>query len=262
MAKKEMSMVSYGIDHRIAYITINRPEKKNAFNQTLVKELTQVFAKAEKDEEVKVVVLRANGDVFSAGADLDYLQDLQKNTYEENLADSDSLKKLFETIYSFSKVTIAQVEGHAIAGGCGLTTVCDFVFAVPEADFGYTEVKIGFVPALVTYFLIRKIGEGKARELLLTGELINANNARYAGLVNYVVKPAEIEEKVHQYARNIADRCSGNSIKLTKELITNLPQLSLDKALKLASEANAKARSSDDCKKGIAAFLGKERIKW
>jgi len=262
MAKKEMSMVSYGIDHRIAYITINRPDKKNALNQTLVKELTQAFTNAEKDDEVKVVVLRANGDVFSAGADLEYLQQLQKNSLEENLSDSDELKKLFEKIYLMSKVTIAQVEGHAIAGGCGLTIVCDFVFAVPEADFGYTEVKIGFVPALVTYFLIRKIGEGKSRELLLTGELINANSARYSGLVNYVVKPAEIEEKVHQFARNIVERSSVNSIKLTKDLIAKLPQLTLDKALKLASETNAQARSSDDCKKGIAAFLNKEKIRW
>ena len=116
--------------------------------------------------EAKVIVLKAAGKVFSAGADLDYLQGLQKNTYEENLLDSNSLKDLFQMIYTHDKVVIAQVQGHAIAGGCGLASVCDFVFTQPEAKFGYTEVHIGFVPAIVMVFLLRRLGEGKSRELV------------------------------------------------------------------------------------------------
>src|SRR5690606_7930442 len=139
----------------------------------LVTGLTTTFIRASEDEEVKVIVLRANGKTFSAGADLTYLQQLQQNTYEENVTDSEHLKELFTTIYYLPKVVIAQVEGHAIAGGCGLATVCDLVFAIPEANFGYTEVKLGFVPAIVSCFLLHKINEGLAKQILLTGELFS-----------------------------------------------------------------------------------------
>jgi methylglutaconyl-CoA hydratase len=140
---------------RLFYITLDRTEKKNALNTTLVTELTQALQIAEDHEEIKMVILKAAGDVFSAGADLEYLQKLQHFSYEDNLADSGLLKELLWKIYTLKKMVIAQVEGHAIAGGCGLAAVCDFCFAVPEAKFGYTEVKIGFIPALVMVFLLR-----------------------------------------------------------------------------------------------------------
>ncbi len=158
--------IEYAVADRIGYITLNRPDKRNALSFDLVKELKEAFARAEDDAAVKVIVLRANGEAFCAGADLAYLQNLQKFSHVENLADSNHLKELFLQIYILKKVVIAQVQGHALAGGCGLATVCDFSFSVPEAKFGYTEVKIGFIPAIVMVFLIRKIGEGKARHLL------------------------------------------------------------------------------------------------
>ncbi|MFN3315295.1 MAG: enoyl-CoA hydratase/isomerase family protein, partial [Raineya sp.] len=182
-----MEFVSYHCHKRIAYITLNRPDKRNALNFQVVEQLKQAFWKAKEDETAKVVVLRAEGKVFCAGADLEYLQTLQKNTFEENLADSSHLKELFELIYTHPKIVIAQIHGHAIAGGAGLATVCDFSYSVPDAQFGYTEVKIGFIPAIVMVFLLRKIGEGRAKELLLSGDLISAQKAQEFGLINYIV---------------------------------------------------------------------------
>ena len=151
-----MALVEYEAKDRIGFLTLNRPTKRNALNHELVTELLLGFQKAASDDSVKVIVLRANGETFCAGADLVYLQQMQKFSYEENLSDSLQLKELFLQIYTSKKVVIAQVQGAALAGGCGLITVCDFVFAVPEAKFGYTEVKIGFVPAIVMVFLLRK----------------------------------------------------------------------------------------------------------
>ncbi|MGB3073893.1 MAG: enoyl-CoA hydratase/isomerase family protein, partial [Chitinophagales bacterium] len=162
---------------RLFYIILARPEKKNALNDTVVTELTHALQLATDDDEVKIIILKAEGDVFSAGADLEYLQRLQNFSYEENLADSTLLKTLLLKIYTHPKIVIAQVEGHAIAGGCGLAAVCDFCFSVPDAKFGYTEVKIGFIPALVMVFLLRKINGAKARELLFTGKLVTAAEA-------------------------------------------------------------------------------------
>jgi len=158
-----MNFITYHCEERIGTITINRPEKRNALNFEIVQELKIALEMAANDADCKVIVLRAEGKAFCAGADLEYIQTLQNNTFEENLQDSGHLRELFQQIYLHEKVIIAQIQGHALAGGCGLASVCDFSFAVPEAKFGYTEVKIGFVPAIVMVFLIRKIGEAKAR---------------------------------------------------------------------------------------------------
>jgi methylglutaconyl-CoA hydratase len=182
-----MSLVIYHTQDRIGYITLNRPEKRNALSHELVSELKEKFLQAENDKDAKVIVLKANGEAFCAGADLAYLQELQNFSFEQNLADSNHLKELFVQIYKLKKVVIAQVHGHALAGGCGLATICDFVFAVPEAKFGYTEVKIGFIPALVSVFLLKKIGEQKAKYLLLSGDLLLGEELIRFGLANYLV---------------------------------------------------------------------------
>ena len=187
---------------------------------------------------------------------------MQQNTFEENLADSSQLKELFEIIYTHPKIIIAQVEGAAIAGGCGLATVCDFTFAVTEAKFGYTEVKIGFVPAIVMIFLLRKIGEAKAKELLLTGKLFDATQAYQFGVVNAVYSKEEIATKVKEFATSLCNDASAQSLSLTKEMIGKVQELPSKEALNYAAEMNAKARSTEDCKKGIAAFLNKENLKW
>jgi methylglutaconyl-CoA hydratase len=255
-------LVEYEIINRAAYITINRPEKKNALNPQLVEMLTEAFWKARTDNLAKVIILRAKGDVFSAGADLGYLQMLQNNTIEDNFVDTIALKDLLYSIYTLPKVVIAQVEGHAIAGGCGLASVCDIIFSVPEAKFGYTEVKIGFIPALVICFLVRKLGDGRTRELLLSGDLIDSNTASRYGLINFIVDKDEIAQKVKDYAEKLAGSVSGESIALTKQLLNNAQNNSLEDSLEEAIKLNVQTRSSPECKRGISAFLNKEKLEW
>jgi methylglutaconyl-CoA hydratase len=257
-----MSLVNYSVKERVGYITLNRPDKRNALSHELVSNLKEAFSRAETDASVKVVVLNANGESFCAGADLAYLQQLQNFSFEENLIDSKHLKELFLQIYALKKVVIAQVQGHALAGGCGLATVCDFTFAVPEAKFGYTEVKIGFIPALVAVFLVRKIGEQKARQLLLTGEIINAPDALSRGLIFKVVEAKDLEASVLDFAQELIRNNSAQSMQLTKQLIADVQSLSLNDALDLASTMNAQARATEDCKKGIASFLNKQELRW
>jgi methylglutaconyl-CoA hydratase len=257
-----MEFVTYHVENRIAYITLNRADKRNALNFKVVEELKQVFKQAETDKDAKVIVLKANGKVFCAGADLEYLQTLQKNTFEENLADSSHLKELFEIIYTHPKVVIGQIHGHAIAGGAGLATVCDFSFAVPEAQFGYTEVKIGFIPAIVMVFLLRKIGEGRAKELLLSGDLISAQKALEYGLINFIVEPNELESRVQAFAQSLCENNSSQSMQTTKQMIAQVQEMALKEALSFAAKQNARARESEDCKKGIAYFLEKKTLKW
>ncbi len=257
-----MSLIKYDVKNRVASITLNRPEKRNALNSAMAEELNSTLKKAEQDNDVKVIVLKANGDAFCAGADLAYLKELSNFTYEENLEDSLKLKEMFRQIYTMQKVIIAQVEGHAIAGGAGLATVCDLVFSVPEAKFGFTEVKIGFVPAIVSVFAIRKFGESHTKKLLLSGNLITANEAKEIGLVNFISTKEKINSAVNDFVANLVNKTSANSLALTKSLINEIQQKSLDDALNYAAKLNANARNSDDCKKGINAFLNKEKIVW
>lgn len=257
-----MDLIKYSISDRIAVIKIDRPDKRNALNPQLVYQLTSSFRKAIADPSVKVIILKAAGEVFSAGADLDYLKYMQQSTFEENRNDIIALMELFLLIYESPKLVIAQVEGHAIAGGCGLVTVCDLVFSVPEAKFGYTEVKIGFIPALVSCFLIRKLGEGRAKELLLSGDLISANTAHSYGLINFILPADKIDAGVVEYASLRVNTVSANSVSLTKKLLNAAQNLSLEESLELAVNLNVQTRSSEDCKRGISAFLNKEKLNW
>ncbi len=255
-------LVLYYVNERIAEITINRPEKRNALNPDLVIALTDAFNQAAGDDKVKVVVLKANGDVFSAGADLAYMQQLQNNTYEDNIADTNLLKQLFETIRTLPKIVIAQVEGHAIAGGCGLATICDIIYAVPEAKFGYTEVKLGFVPALVSCYLLQKVGETVAKRLLISGDLFTAETALNYNLITHVTKAEDINQIVSNFALDLCNNASGNSLMLTKQLINQTTNSWLEDCLNNAVKLNASTRESLDFKKGISAFLAKEKINW
>ncbi|SHM97107.1 enoyl-CoA hydratase/isomerase family protein [Chitinophaga sp. CF418] len=254
--------ILYDVKSRVASITLHRPEKRNALNGAMVAELRAAFKQAESDPDVKVIILKGAGDAFCAGADLEYLQQLQLNTRDENLADSKELMQLMQQIYYHEKIVIAQVEGHAIAGGCGLVTLCDLSYAVPEAKLGYTEVKIGFIPALVAVFLVRKIGEGRARDLLLTGRLITAEKAAYYGLLNEVISADRIAEHVAKVADDLCTGASANSLKVTKKLITDVFDQPLENALEQAARLNAETREHVDCQRGIKAFLDKEKMVW
>lgn len=257
-----METVEYEVRDRIGFITLNRPEKRNALNEDLIKNLSSAFTKASKEDTVKLVILRANGEAFCSGADLAYLQQLQNFSFDDNLADSSRLKDLFLQIYTLNKVVIAQVEGHAIAGGCGLATVCDFIFAVPEAKFGYTEVKIGFIPAIVMVFLIRKIGDQRARQLLLSGSLVGAEEAASLGLLTRVCSKEIIKVEVLDFAKKLIQSNSAEAMTATKRMIAEVQSLPLEDALRYAARMNADARGTEDCKKGIASFLSKQALEW
>ena len=248
--------------NRILNLTLNRPEKKNALNAELISALKAELRHAATASDVKVIIIKAAGDVFSSGADLESLQAMQQFSFEQNLADSNHLRELLELIYLHPKIIIAQIHGHAIAGGCGLATVCDFSFAAEEAKFGYTEVGIGFIPALVSAFLIRKIGEGKARELLLTGKLVTASEAVRFGLINEVLPNEMLSVAVNSFAEKLIANVSSNSISATKRLINDVQNVPLNESLNTASKMNAETRSSNDCKHGIQSFLTKNKPSW
>jgi methylglutaconyl-CoA hydratase len=256
------NLVLYTLKERVGYITLNRPEKRNALSFEFVQQIKKVFAHAESDENCKVIVFKGNGDAFCSGADLASLQNMQNNTYDENLADSKNLMELFVSIYQSRKIVIAQVEGAALAGGCGLATICDFCFATPESKFAYTEVKIGFVPAIVMVFLIRKVGEQTAKRILLTADILNADQAKNLQLINEVFELEDIEEQVFNFAQKLCKNTSSQSLALTKQMIDEVQNRSLIDALNYATEMNAYARQTSDCKRGINAFLNKEKLVW
>lgn len=257
-----MKNIRYHSEERMGIITLNRPEKRNALDYETVLELKEVLRLLASDLDVKVVILRSTGSVFCSGADLAHLQKLQSYSHQENLDDSLHLKDLFLQIYTMNKVVIAEVQGHALAGGCGLASVCDFVFAAERAKFGYTEVKIGFVPAIVMVFLLRKIGEGPARDLMLSGEPIPAMRAMEIGLINRVVNADELEKEVKEFASNLIRNNSGEAMSITKQLISDIQSMTLSEGLQHAAETNANARMTKDCKKGIDAFLKKQTMTW
>lgn len=255
-------MVRIEIVDKLGYIYLNRPEKKNAFNPDMIRRILDALDNLKNSPLVKVVILASTADVFCAGADLEYLETIRDNSFEENVQDSKLVMELFSQVYQYPKLIIAQIEGHAIAGGCGLLNACDYAFAVPEAKMGYTEVRIGFTPAIVSIMLIRKIGEGKARDLLLSGRLVSAEEAHQIGLVNELVTKDKIKERTVQFASELADSTSADSIRVTKELLGQLDSLTTDQQFELGATFNAKMRETSDFKRGINAFLAKEKISW
>lgn len=257
-----MNTVEYEVRDRVGFITLNRPEKRNALNEDLIRSLDAAFDRAASDSSVKIIVLKGNGEAFCSGADLAYIQQMQKFSFDDNLADSTRLKELFLKIYTLNKVVIAQVEGHAIAGGCGLATVCDFIFSVPEAKFGYTEVKIGFIPAIVMVFLVRKIGDQRARQLLLSGSLVDAAEAAQLGLITKVSSKESIAADVLDFATKLIKSNSTQAMTTTKQMIADVQTLPLEEALSYAARMNADARGTADCKKGIEGFLNKQMPEW
>ncbi|MGA9120605.1 MAG: enoyl-CoA hydratase-related protein [Bacteroidota bacterium] len=242
---------------------MNRPEKRNALDDVMVSELTNAFLAAAREPSVKVIVLDAKGPAFCAGADLEYLQRISTHDLEENRVDSNKLAYLFRTVYELRKPVIAAVHGPALAGGCGLATVCDFVIAgEKQSQFGYTEARIGFVPAIVMTFLIRRVGEGRARELALGADLLTAREALNMGLVSAIVPDDDLHSAVDRLALQLIEKNSATSMAFTKELIAKLGGLNLVDALDFSSNVNAAARMTPDCKQGIEAFLSHKPNKW
>jgi methylglutaconyl-CoA hydratase len=256
------SMIQLHIENRIATLILDRPEKRNALDDRMAGAILGHLEALKDDDTCKVLVIKAHGEAFCAGADLEYLQKLQNNSFDDNHADSRALMSMFRSLHNFPKTTIAQVEGPALAGGCGLAGLCDFCFATPDAKFGYTEVKIGFIPAIVSVFLGPRIGENQARKMLLTGDIYTASQAKDMHLVTEVLERAEIGPYIASFASRMVTQVSGESIWLTKELLRNMKGKTLDEQLDMAAYANAEARGTKDCKSGIQAFLNKEKITW
>jgi len=249
-------------DGRVATLILNRPEKRNALSAELVSEMTAAMVQLNANDEVKVIVLRSADKPFCAGADLSYLAKLRDFSLAENEADSQALRRLFDLIYLSPKIVISQVEGPALAGGCGLATLADLCFATPEATFGYTEVKIGFIPALVMVYLREKIGGGVLRDLMLTGRVISAEEAFNLGLVQRLVSTDNITSIVNQTAQELCESTSQQAVASIKEMLKTIPSMTRDEALNYAAKQNAVARGSEDCRKGIDAFLQKQPLKW
>jgi len=248
-------MIKYDLKGSTGIITLNRPEKRNALRPELINQFKEKLEEIERDENVKAVIITGEGKAFCAGADLEYLKQLSSFSSVENEKDSEELAQFFLQIYKFPKPTIAAVNGAAIAGGCGLATVCDLIVAHPElSKFGYSEVKIGFVPAIVSIFIIKRIGEGIAKQLLLTGEIINGKRAFEVGLANFLYN--NVLDGALEVASNILKN-SAYSMELTKSMTNTASNLSVEDAVNYCIRLNAVSRSSTDFKKGLESFLKK-----
>jgi methylglutaconyl-CoA hydratase len=247
-------------ENGIATLTLNRPDKRNALSIEVVAELLRALDAVEQSPANALVVTGA-GKAFCAGLDIDNLKGLLGKTHEENVKDSAFLASFFRRLYDFPKPTIAAVNGAAIAGGTGLATFCDWTLAVPEAKFGYTEVKIGFVPAIVSSILVWQVGHKIARDLLMSGRLFDATEAHRYGLVNEVVPPERLLPRAYALAAEILEN-SPSSVRLTKKLINGFIRQPLDEQIAQAVEDNARARTTADFREGISAFLEKRKPKW
>jgi methylglutaconyl-CoA hydratase len=244
----------------IATITLSRPEKRNAISTEMTDELMAALAEVETSP-ARVAILTGEGKAFCSGIDLGALRAIATQSAEENLEDARRFARLLRRIWSFPKPTIAAVNGAAIAGGCGIATVCDFTLAVPEATFGYPEVRIGFLPANVTVFLMRQVAEKHARDLLLTGRIIDAAEAQRIGLITRIASAEELIPAAQMLAATLV-ASSPTSLLKTKHLLYDMVAPEIDRELELAIAENVQIRSTADFREGLASFLEKRAPKW
>jgi len=247
-------------DGALAIVTLNRPEKRNAISYELIDDILRALQEVGKSP-AQILILTGAGKAFCSGMDLDNLRSITGRTAEENRADSETMARLFRTLYEFPKITIAAVNGAAVAGGCGLATLCDFTLASFEAKFGYTEVRIGFVPAIVSAFLLRQVGEKHARDLLLTGRIIGAEEAFRMGLATEVVAPDKLLERTRELAASLLQN-SAASLLATKRLLRQYSSAELDRQIAIAVDENAHIRTTSDFREGVSSFLEKRNPRW
>jgi methylglutaconyl-CoA hydratase len=252
--------IQIAYDSGVATVTLNRPEKRNAISFELVGELMAAFDEIEASP-ANVVLITGAGKAFCAGMDLDELKSLLGKNHNENVKDSATMAAMFRRLYDFPKPTIAAVNGAAIAGGTGLATMCDFTIAVPEAKFGYTEVRIGFVPAIVSSILVWQVGHKIARDLLLSGRLFDAAEANRYGLVNEIVPAERLLERAKQLGAQLLEN-SPSSVRATKKLINGFIARQLDGQIAEAIDDNARIRTTADFREGISSFLEKRKPVW
>jgi methylglutaconyl-CoA hydratase len=244
----------------VATIVLDRPEKRNAISAEMLGDLLAALDEIEASS-ARVAIIRGSGKAFCAGMDLEGLRAMLGQSPQESLRHSRQMAEMFLRVYSFPKPLIAAVDGAAIAGGCAIATLADFTLAVPEAKFGYTEVKIGFAPALVSVFLRRQIGEKQARDLLLSGRIIDAAEAFRVGLVNEIVPAERLAARARALASELR-AASPASITRTKRLLLACDQAALHSEIELAIRENAEIRSTPDFREGLTSFLEKRAPKW
>jgi methylglutaconyl-CoA hydratase len=252
--------IQVAYDGKVAILTLNRPDKRNAISFELIDDLLRALDEIAKSDAIVLIVTGA-GKAFCSGMDLDNLKSLLGRTPEQNQQDSETMVGLFRSIYEFPKITIAAVNGAAIAGGTGLALLCDFTLAVPEAKFGYTEVRIGFVPAIVATFLLRQLPEKQARDLLLTGRIFDADEALRLGLITQVIPADKLMDRTKELAAKLMEN-SAASLHATKRLLTQHAHLELDAQIGAAVRENAAIRSTADFREGISSFLEKRKPVW
>jgi methylglutaconyl-CoA hydratase len=247
-------------DGSIATITLNRADKRNAISYELIEELLTALDEVA-NSSARVLILTGAGKAFCSGMDLDNLKALVGRSPDQNLKDSEIMARLFRSLYDFPRPTIAAVNGAAIAGGCGLATLCDFTLAVAEAKLGYTEVRIGFVPAIVSTFLLRQVGEKHARDLLLTGRIVGAEEAHRIGLINEIAPAEKLIERARELASQLLEN-SPASLVCTKRLLSDHARVELDAQIQAAVRENAAIRATKDFREGISSFLEKRKPQW
>jgi methylglutaconyl-CoA hydratase len=248
--------ILYSVDDGIARITLNRPDKRNALDDGLVREVKDGFRRAAADESVRVVLITGAGKDFCSGADLAALRRISEATVMENVADARNLGELFIEMRRHPRPIIAAVRGRALAGGCGLATACDIILAAESAQFGYPEVNIGFIPAMVMAILRRSVSEKRAFELITTGEIITARAALDFGMINRVFSDDEFDEAVTHYASSLA-RKSASAVSLSKNLLYHMDGQTFENAVEAGVQLNAITRMTEDCKRGVERFLKK-----
>lgn len=249
--------VLYSVDGAVARITLNRPDKRNALNAAVIAGIKDALREASHDERVRVVVITGAGKDFCSGADLSQLQQIAQASVSENAEDARSLLELFILIRQIHVPVVAAVTGRALAGGCGLASACDLVLASASARFGYPEVKIGFVPAMVMAILRRNVSEKRAFELLTRGAELNAEQAHEFGLINKVYADEHFEAEVQSYVNEFA-KLSRSAVALTKTLLYQMDGLSFSAALETGADVNVIARLTTDCQERVAKFLNKQ----
>lgn len=253
--------ITVAIDGAVARVAFNRPEVHNAFNDVVIEEGLAVFTDLAEHDAVRVVVLTGTGQSFCAGADLNWMRRVKDYSYEDNLTESLKLAELFYRIYSLPKPVVGRINGAAIGGGTGFVAVSDIAIAATTARFSFSEVTIGVVPACISPYVIRRIGEGRTREFFLTGERLTAERALAAGLVNKMVPPEDLDQAVDDSVNRFLT-CGPEALATCKELLEKVPVLSFEEVKRYTAETIARLRISDEGQEGMAAFLEKRPPKW